>query len=95
MLYIPKIGDYLKILSDDEVKVFVVINFSKWFKSTREKLYPEPSAEQYLIKVAKWLYLFLTRPDEVEKYAKIMLSNSSDKYIHCYNIENSNLFYTD
>ena len=27
-LYIPKINDYLKILTDKEVKDFVVINFS-------------------------------------------------------------------
>ena len=37
MLYIPKIGDYLKILTYDEVKDFVAINFSEYFKSTREK----------------------------------------------------------
>ena len=29
MLYIPKIGDYLKILIDDEVKDFVVTNFDE------------------------------------------------------------------
>ena len=33
------------------------------------------------------LYIFLTTPDEVEKCAKIMQSNSSDKYLHRYNIE--------
>ena len=38
MLFIPKIGDYLKILADDEVKDFVDINLSEYFKSTREKL---------------------------------------------------------
>ena len=36
MLYIPKIDDYLKILTDDEVKDFVVINFDEYFKSTKE-----------------------------------------------------------
>ena len=35
MLYIPKVGDYLKILTDDEAKHFVAINFSEYFKSTR------------------------------------------------------------
>ena len=60
MLYIPKIDDYLKILSDEEVEDFVAINFSKCFKSIRE--------EQNLRKVAKSLYIFLTTPDEVEKY---------------------------
>ena len=37
MLYISKIGDYLKILTDDEVKDFVAINVSEYFKSTKEK----------------------------------------------------------
>ena len=37
MLYFPKIDDYLKILTDDEVKDFVVINVSEFFKSIREK----------------------------------------------------------
>ena len=31
MLYIPKIGGYLKILTDEEVKDFVAINFSDYF----------------------------------------------------------------
>ena len=39
MLHIPKVDDYLKILTDDEVKDFVAINFSEYFKSTREKLH--------------------------------------------------------
>ena len=39
MLYIPKTDDYLKILTDKELKDFVAINFSEYFKSTREKLY--------------------------------------------------------
>ena len=29
MLYVPKIGDYLKILTDNKVKDFVVINFGE------------------------------------------------------------------
>ena len=39
MLYIPKIRDYLKNLTDKEVKDFVAINFSENFESKREKLY--------------------------------------------------------
>ena len=39
MLYILKIADYLKILTDEEVKDFVVINFGDCFKCIREKLY--------------------------------------------------------
>ena len=38
MLYILKIDDYIKILTDEKVKAFVAINFSEYFKSTREKL---------------------------------------------------------
>ena len=37
MLYIPKIDDYLKILTDEEVKDFIAINFSKYFKSAKEE----------------------------------------------------------
>ena len=67
MLYIPKVDDYLKILTDDEVKDFVAINFSEFFKSAREKLYFKLNEKQNLIKVAKLLYIFLKTPDEVEK----------------------------
>ena len=56
MLYIPKIGDYLEILTDEEVKDFLVITFSKYFKSVRE--------EQNLRKVTKSLYIFLTTPEK-------------------------------
>ena len=76
MLYIPKIDDHLKILTDEEVEDFAAINFSEYFKSVRE--------EQNLRKVAKSLYIFPTTPDEVEKY---MQSNASDNCIHSYNVE--------
>ena len=49
MLHIPKIDDYLKILTDEEVKDFLAIYFSGYFKSIRE--------EQNLRKVAKSLYI--------------------------------------
>ena len=81
MLYIPKIDDYSKILTDDEVKDFGAINFSEYFKSTREKFYSKLSEEQNLRKVAKSLYFSLTTPDEVEKYAKMMQSNSSENCV--------------
>ena len=79
MLHIPKIDDYLKILTDEEVTGFVAINFSEYFKSIRE--------EQNLRKVAKSLYIFLTTLDEVEKYVDIMQPKSSDNCIHRYNVE--------
>ena len=81
MLYIPKIDDYLKILTDEEVKDFVAINFSEYFKSIRE--------EENLRKVVKSLYIVQTTSDEVEKYVK---SNSSDNCIRPYNVEILNLF---
>ena len=76
-----KIDDSLQILTDEEVKDFVAINFSEYFKSTRD--------EQNLRKVDKLLYIFLTTSDEVEKYTQ---SNSSDNCIHCYNVDILNLF---
>ena len=81
MFYIPKIDDYLKILTDEEVKDFPTISFNEYFKSIRE--------EQNFRKVAKSLYIFLTTPDEVGKYVQ---SNSSDNCAHQYNVKISNLF---
>ena len=71
-MYIPKIDDYLKILTDDQVKDFVAINFSECFKPTREKLYLKLNEEKILRKIAKLFYIFLTTLDEVENYAKMM-----------------------
>ena len=59
MLYILKIDDYLKILTDKEMKDFVALNFSESYKSKREI--------ENVRKVAKLLYIFLTTPDKVEK----------------------------
>ena len=39
MLYIPKIYDYLKIMTDEKLKNFVVVNFEEYFKSMKEKLH--------------------------------------------------------
>ena len=39
MLFIPKINNYLKMLTDEKVKDFVAINFSEYFKYSREKVY--------------------------------------------------------
>ena len=78
-MYIPKIGDYLKILANDKVN-------DLYFKSTREKLHFKLNEEQNLRKVVKLLYIFLTTPDEREKYPKMMQSNSSDNCVHYYNM---------
>ena len=55
MLHIPKIDDYLEILTDEEVKAFAVRYFSEFQKEG-----------QNLGKVAKSLYFFLTTPDKVQ-----------------------------
>ena len=70
MLYISKIEDYLKILTDEEEKDFLAINFSEYFKSAKEKLYSKLNKEQNLRKVTKLLNIFLTTIDEVENSLK-------------------------
>ena len=82
MLYIPKIDDYLEILTDEEVKHFVVIIFSEYFETIRE--------EQNLRKLAKLLYIFLTTADEVEEYVD---SNYSDNCVYHNNVEILIIFY--
>ena len=44
-----------------------------------------------LRKVAKWYYIFLTTPDEVEEHVEIIQSNSSDNGMHHYNVEIFNI----
>ena len=60
MLYIPKIGDYLKTLTDDELKDFIIKNFGGKFTSMKEKLYSIWNEEHNLRKVADSLYLLLS-----------------------------------
>ena len=92
MLYVSKIGDYLKIFTDDEVKDLVVINFSDYFKSRREKLYSKLSEEQNFRKIAKSLYIVLATSDEMEEYMEMMQSSSSDVYTSHFNITFLNCF---
>ena len=85
MLYIPKIDDYLTILTDDEVKDFAVKNFSEYFRSSSEKLHWKLSEKQNLRKVAESLLIFLTIPDEVEKYVHaIKFFWQICPYVHMY-----------
>ena len=88
-MHILKIGDYLKICIDDEVKDFVVANFAEYFKSLREKLYSSLSEEQNLRKFVQSLYIFIKTPDEVEKYFEMMQSSSSDNCISHFNNQES------
>ena len=55
MLHIPKIDDYLQILTDEEVKDFVAKNFNETIRK-----------EKNLRKVAKLLCIFQTTPNIVE-----------------------------
>ena len=66
MLYIPKIGGYLKVMTDNEVEDFVVINFNKYYKSVRDKLYSQLREKQNLRNIVESLFIFLTTPDKVE-----------------------------
>ena len=84
---IPKIDDYLNILAEEEVKDFAVKYFGEYFKSTKEKVYSKLCEEQNIRKGPESFYIFLTTPDEVEKYVEMMQSNSSNNCVHCYNIE--------
>ena len=68
-------------MTDDKVKDFVIMNFGEYFQSMREKLYSELCEEQNLRKIGESLYIFLTTPDEVEKYVKVTQSNSSDSCV--------------
>ena len=67
-----KIADYLKILTDEEVKDSLVINFGECFKSTREAFYFKQGEEINLRKVAESFYIFLTTLDEVKKYVEFV-----------------------
>ena len=58
MFYMPKITGYLKILTDEEVKDCVLVNFGEYFKSTREKLYSKLSEEKNWRKVAESFHSF-------------------------------------
>ena len=40
MLYIPKIDDYLKILTDKKLADFAAINFSEYFKIYKKRKKP-------------------------------------------------------
>ena len=67
MLYIPKIDEYFKLLTDEEVKDLVVKNLSEYFKSTKEELYFKLNEEQNTRNVAKLLDIFLRTSDQVKK----------------------------
>ena len=80
MLYIPKIDDYLEIMTDEEVNDLLAVDFSEYSESIRE--------EKNLRKVAKSLYIFPATLHEVEKQVQLI---SSDNCIYHYNVEILNI----
>ena len=58
----------------------------------REKLYSKLREEKNLRKFAELLDIFLTTPDDVEKYVEMIQSSSSDNCICHFNIKILNLF---
>ena len=92
MLFIPNIGDSLKVFTDDEVNDSVVINFDEYFKPLQVKLYSKLNAKQNLRKVAELLYIFLTTPGKVEKSVEMMFSKYFDNSICHFNVNILNLF---
>ena len=71
MVYISMvyIGDYSKILTDDEMNDFVVINLGEYLN-----LWEKNIEEQNLKRVIESLYIFLATPVEAEKYVEMMQS---------------------
>ena len=53
MLHIPKIDDYWKFVTDDEVKDSIATNFGDYIKSTKQKLHSKLSKGKTLRKVTK------------------------------------------
>ena len=68
--------DYLKILTNNKVKDFVVKEFGESFKSRNEKLFSKLREKQNIREIAESLYIFVETDDEVEKYVKMMQSSS-------------------
>ena len=66
-----------------------VINFSEYFKFTKEKLRAKLNEKQSFRNVAESLLSYLSN------YEIIIQSNSSDNCMHCYNIEILNIFYPE
>ena len=58
MFHIPKIVSSVEIMTDDEVKDFVAINFRQFLKSTREILYSKLSEKEILEKLLNCFIYF-------------------------------------
>ena len=71
MLYMPKIADNPKIMTDEEVKDFVMINFGEYWKSAREAFILNQAKEKIFKKLLN-SFMFLTTPDEVKRYVELI-----------------------
>ena len=89
MLYMPKIADYLKILTDKEEKLFAFTNYSDCFNSVRGKLYYKISEEKNIRRVAELFYTFLTTLDEVEKHFELIKKMFASKNYDAFNFSNN------
>ena len=49
MFYMVKTAEYLKILADEEVKIFLRINFGEYFKSTRKNYILNYVEKKYIL----------------------------------------------
>ena len=64
-----KIDDYLKSFTNGELKYFLTVNFSEYFKSTKEKLC-------FKLNIKRCIYFHQNLMNEVQKFVEIMQSNS-------------------
>ena len=86
MWHIPKIDDYLKILTDEEVKDSVSINFNEYFKSIRE----EKDLEFEYLKELRELHNDYPLAPDIIEIKKAMLSEYQLK-IPDWNIPTGNI----
>ena len=101
MFYMPKIADYLKIMTDEYIKTCSQ-TFDECFKYIKEKLHSKLGEEKSLRKVEESFLYFLGTPDQVKKYAKLIekmseaklmtKSSSSNNCVHYFNISILNPF---
>lgn len=66
MFYIPKVTEYLDILTDEKIKHFVVIDFDVRFKYRRKEQHSKLNKNTNIRTVAESV------PDEVEKYNELI-----------------------
>ena len=79
MLYIPKIDEYLEILTDEEVKDFVAKNFNETIK--KEKNVRKVAESLYIVEILNLFYPKLqpvnTKPVIKNKLKKLLTDSIS------------------